>query len=294
MNGYCIMLEITSIPSLQPRKKSSHKGDYGRLLILAGSHGMLGAGCLTTMAALRSGVGLVTWGVPHSLFLPATIKMTCAMVRDFSETESGSFSMKATKEILSFARNMNVVALGPGISRNEETFHMVEHVLQDLVCSIVLDADGIVAISKNLDILEKRKNEIILTPHPGEFSTLLGKPWHELQENKKIFACKFAKKYKCILVLKCNPTIVTDGNQIYQNISGNPGMATGGSGDVLTGVISSLWAQGFSSWDAAVLGVYIHGVAGDFACQTLGEMGMIASDIVDMLPKAFLSLKNCP
>ena len=281
------MTEIKNIPTLPPREPSSHKGNYGRLLILAGSKGMVGAACLSTMAALRSGVGLVTLGIPNSLMPIASTKLTCAMVHGFSETKEQTFSMRAIDEILEFSQNMDIVAIGPGISRQHETKKMICALIPQLQCPIVLDADALIAISENVNILKRRKFESILTPHPGEFSSLLHQPWSSIEKQKRTFAAQFCLDYNCTIVLKCNPSIVTNGSWYYFNTTGNPGMATGGSGDVLTGIIAALLAQKLSSQDATILGTWIHGLAGDLASKKYGQISMIASDIIEMLPQAF-------
>lgn len=281
------MIEITDVPLLPAREPHSHKGNYGRLLILAGSKGMVGAACLATMAALRSGVGLVTLGIPDSLMPIASIKLTCAMVHGFSETIEQTFSMKAMDEILEFSQNMDVIAIGPGISRQQETKKMICDLIPQIQCPIVLDADALIALSENVNILKRRKFESILTPHPGEFSSLLHQPWAFIEPQKRKLVAQFCLDYNCTTVLKCNPSIITNGDWYYCNTTGNPGMATGGSGDVLTGIIAALLAQKLSSKDATILGTWIHGLAGDLASKKYGQVSMIASDIIEMLPQAF-------
>ena len=284
------MKKIQNLPLLIPRKRDAHKGNFGRILIIAGSSGMMGAACLTARACLRAGAGLVTLAVPNSLLPIAACKLTCAMTTPLPETKSQSFSQEAEEKILSLAENMDVVALGPGLSQHPDTIMMVQSLLPKLNKPIVLDADGLNAIAHHPEILRTRKNITIITPHPGEFSRLTGQKIHEISKDRLNIAQKFATDFHCFVVLKFAPTMVVDSNQYYQNTTGNPGMATGGSGDVLTGIIAAFLGQGLDAFAACQLGVYIHGKAGDLAALKYGEISMIASDILDCLPKAIQKL----
>ncbi len=248
---------------------------------------MAGAACLASNACLRSGAGLVTLGVPASLLPVVGSQLTCVMAHPFPETQEQSFSASGVEEILSMAQKMDVVAIGPGLSQNSDTQRMVQKLILDLPVPVVLDADGLNALAKNIEILQERKFPAILTPHPKEFSRLTGLSISQIAEKKVDIASQFAEKYRCTVVLKFAPTIVTDGSRFSINTTGNPGMATAGSGDVLTGVIAAILGQKFSPFDASQLGVWAHGYAGDICAQEIGEIGMIASDILLKLPLAF-------
>lgn len=284
------MEEIRQIPLLPRREKFSHKGDYGKVLVIAGSQGMMGAACLAAEACLRAGAGLVTLGVPESLLPVAAIKLTCVMTRPFPETGEHSFGGNAADAILQAAESMDIVALGPGLSQHPDTVGMVCSLVPRLNKPLVIDADGINALAGHTEILRERRADTVLTPHPGEFARLLGEKIGRLEEARLDITSGFAREHRCVVALKFAPTLVVDGDRYYLNTTGNPGMATGGSGDVLTGVIAGLLAQKLTPFAAAQLGVYIHGWAGDIACRKKGEVGMIASDILECLPDAFLTM----
>ena len=311
------MLRVKSLPKLIPRKKNTHKGSYGRVLVLAGSPGMTGAAYLCCKAALRSGSGLVTLGVPKSLNFIMETKLTCVMTHPLPETKALTLSNKGREEILKLCEKHDVVALGPGLSQQPETKKLILWMIKTINRSIVIDADGINALTGNLHILYKIKKNVVLTPHPGEMSRLINLGSAKDVQKKRIdiatkfvksihkqlgkvptaSPCAFLRKQDAgavgkerdfILVLKGDKTIVVNYNKVYINRTGNPGMATAGAGDVLTGIIVSLIGQGFNVFDASQLGVYIHGLAGDMASKKKGEVSMIASDILDFLPDAFI------
>ncbi|MBM4053383.1 MAG: NAD(P)H-hydrate dehydratase [Planctomycetes bacterium] len=285
------MQQIINIPKIPPRKSDSHKGNFGRVFVLAGSYGMTGAACLCSKAALRSGAGLVTLGIPESLHGIVAAKLTCVMTHPLPETHLKTFSDMGRQDILDFAHRFDVVAIGPGLSQYTETKRLILWLLQNLERPIVLDADGINALADDISTLDKIKEHIIITPHPGEMARLLNvSSVKEIQSHRKEIAERFIQSRNNVtLVLKGSNTIVMNNEKYYVNTTGNPGMATAGSGDVLTGMIAALPGQGFSPFEAAQLGVYLHGMAGDYAKETIGEISMIASDILDNLPKAFFS-----
>ncbi len=291
------MLRVKSLPKLIPRKKNTHKGSYGRVLVLAGSPGMTGAAYLCCKAALKSGSGLVTLGVPKSLNFVMETKLTCVMTHPLPETKALTLSNKGREEILKLCEKHDVVALGPGLSQQPETKKLILWMIKTINRSIVIDADGINALTGNLHILYKIKKNVVLTPHPGEMSRLINLDSAKDVQKKRIdIATKFVKSIHkqlgkerdFVLVLKGDKTIVANYNKVYINHTGNPGMATAGAGDILTGIIISLIGQGFNVFDASQLGVYIHGLAGDIASKKKGEVSMIASDILDFLPDAFI------
>ncbi|HNS33133.1 MAG TPA: NAD(P)H-hydrate dehydratase [bacterium] len=276
---------------MKRREKNTHKGDYGHLFILGGSPGMTGAVCLAACAALRSGCGLVTVGIPESLNAILEIKLTEAMSLPLPETGAHTFSVKAVRACLEFINERaDGVLIGPGISTNVETSGFVKQVISGVDKPIVIDADAIKIISGEKKILKKIEAGSILTPHPGEMSCLTGMKTGDIQKNREKTAGMFAEEHKTVVVLKGHRTVVTDGKRFYTNLTGNPGMATAGSGDVLAGIIGSFLVQGVNCFEAARQGVYIHGLAGDFAVKDKGEASLVASDIIEHLPSAFMHI----
>lgn len=285
---------IKTLPALPKRKADTHKGTYGRVLILAGSVGMTGAACLAARAALRGGAGLVTLGIPKSLNTTVASKLTCVMTRPLPETREQSLSLKAGEEIVEMSRNAQVVALGPGLSRNPGTKRLVLWLLKNLDGRVVLDADGLNAVADEPGALNGAKARLILTPHPGEMDRLMGldKTNSSRTGSRRLkVVTEFVKKYPHVtLVLKGYKSLVAHNDRLYECTTGNPGMASAGTGDVLTGLIAGLWAQGWTSaFDASALGVYLHGLAGDLARDVVGEYSLIATDVLDALPGAFVA-----
>jgi len=276
------------LKKLPKRKKTAHKGDYGHVLVLAGSKGLTGAAYLTSQAALLSGSGLVTLGIPESLNVIMERKLTEVMTLPLAETKKSSLAPAAYQKIKKFLTKADVLAVGPGLSRDPGTVKLVRKLVAALNKPFVLDADGINAFIGNLSLLKKTKSPSVITPHPGELARLLGVKTKAIQRNRLQIARKFAKRYKRVLVLKGERTIVAspDGKQ-YINNTGNPGMASGGTGDVLTGVIAGLIGQGIDVFEAAKIGVYVHGLAGDLAVREKGERSLKATDLLNKLPQAF-------
>lgn len=280
------------------RRPDSHKGDYGHVFVLAGSAGLTGAAYLTSQAALLSGSGLVTLGIPKSLNPVMARKLTEVMTRPLPETKDQSLSAKAFSEISAFCAKANVLAIGPGLSQNKETQALIRKVITRIRLPRVIDADGLNALAGHSSLLLRTKNReliTVLTPHTGEIARLISKSVAFVQKNRKRLAKEFAKKYNVALVLKGHRTIVADPKgRIYINKTGNPGMASGGVGDVLTGIIASFIGQGLSGFDAAKLGVYIHGLAGDLAAREKGELSLIARDLLNKLPDVLKNIKRMP
>ena len=272
---------------LPPRAPDAHKGDAGRVFILAGSSGMSGAAALCTTGALRVGAGLVTLGIPKSLHHPMVEKLTEAMFHLLPETKEGSLGLAGLADIASTADHMDAVALGPGLSQHQQTKELVRQLLPKIAKPLVLDADGLNALAEEIGLLKKLSLPVILTPHPGEMGRLTRLSPDDVQRDRERIATEFAKKYNVIVVLKGHATVVADyAGSVYVNDTGNPGMASGGCGDVLTGMIAGLLGQRLSLWDAARLGVYLHGLAGDLAASERGEIGLLASDLADRIPQA--------
>ena len=275
---------------LKKRKNAAHKGDFGNIFVLAGSLGLTGAAALCSNAVLRSGAGLVTLGIPYSLSVGTRhvlSLLTEVMTLPLPETKKITLSLKAEKDILKKVNLSDVVILGPGLSQNPETQKLINRIILKIKKPMVLDADALNAISKNTISLKKVKSQYIVTPHPGEMSRLIKKEINYIKNNRLTVAKKFSSDYNAVVVLKGAGTIVVGTNgKFYINNTGNPGMATAGSGDVLTGIIGGLLGQGLEMFDAARLGVYIHGLAGDLAAKDKGEVGLIASDILEKIPEA--------
>ncbi len=273
------------------RKASSHKGSYGHVFVIAGSASYTGAPYLASQAALISGSGLVTLGLPKSLHPILAKKLIEVMIKPLPETEAQTLSLGAAREIINFSKKADVVAVGPGLSLNPLTKKLVLNLIRDIPKPFVVDADGISALAGHCDILKRLRHPVVLTPHPGEMSNIIGKSAAFIQKNRKKVAHVFAKEYNVVLVLKGHRTVVAspDGKS-YLNKTGNPGMASGGVGDVLTGVIASFIGQGLSPFEASALGVYVHGLAGDLAAGEKGQLSLIATDLLNKIPEALKAL----
>ena len=272
------------------RKLNSHKGDFGHIFILAGSYRFSGAGLLCAESALRSGAGLVTLAVPEKI-INAIIKVKPKeiMLLPLNQTEEGFFSFKSYKKIKDFLKKIDILVIGPGLGQHNSTQKLIRKIIMEIDKPLVLDADGINALVGHLKILSaiRQLPVRILTPHPGEMARLLGKSVEEIQKDRKNIAKSFSKSYNCILVLKGYKTVVAEPKgKIYINNTGNPGMATAGSGDVLTGIIASFLGQGLDAFSAVKYAVYLHGLAGDLAAEEKTQLGMIASDIIEKIPEA--------
>jgi NAD(P)H-hydrate epimerase len=283
-----VELTDSSLPQLPPRAADSHKGTYGKVLIVAGSRGLSGAAVLCGSAALRSGAGLVEVATPADVQPVVAAGNPCYTTSCLPiEVKHHGWADDVAPIVLELAASANVLSLGPGVGKAGRIAEIVEIILVQATLPIVLDADGINAL--NADVLKRRTSPTVLTPHPGEFARLLKCSTEEVQQNRAELAVNFAAQYGVIVVLKGHGTLVTDGQKLYRNNTGNPGMATGGTGDVLTGVVAALIAQGLSPFSAAQLGVHVHGKAGDIAAEQVGQIALIATDLIDYLPAAFAS-----
>ena len=282
---------------MPPRPPSSHKGSYGRVLVVAGSTGMTGAAALASEAALRAGAGLVTLATPKHLNPILEGLLPEVMTLPLPETDAGSLAVSATSIILEFAeKTKSTLAIGPGLSQHPETVSLVHQLIrenrkQGLDLRMVIDADGLNALAHVRETVSLLNSETVLTPHPGEMARLTKTPIPTLETDRIATAQQFASEHGVTLVFKGAPTVTSDPNgNLWVNSTGNPGMATGGMGDVLTGVIAGLMAQGIPSESAAALGVYLHGLAGDIAAEAIGMPGLTASDVLKAVPKAIFSL----
>ena len=265
---------------LPDREEDAHKGNFGKLLLLCGSRGYTGAAALAAMGALRSGAGLVFLGVPESIYAIEAVKLTEAIVFPLPE-QDGKLSKAAIPEILERLPKMDAVLIGPGLGQSEDVFEVVKAVLEQAECPVVLDADGINVIAPHKDILRGRTAPTILTPHDGEFARLGG----VIGGDRSRAAEDMARELDCIMLLKGHRTVITDGVGTYINHTGNPGMAVGGSGDVLAGIITSLIGQRINPLTAAACGAWIHGAAGDLCAREIGQYGMLPTDMTAVLPR---------
>ena len=273
--------------SIPRRPPNAHKGDCGRVAVVAGSVGMTGAAGLSCRAALRAGAGMTILGIPRSLNDVMEVKLTETMTKPLAETEERTLSLAAEGEIDELLDWADVLAIGPGLSLNKETQELVRNVIRKVRKPTVIDADGLNALSGHLDCLTDSGTEHILTPHAGELSRLINKPISEIEAHRVKAAQKAAEELKVVLVLKGAPTVVADPTgAVHINSTGNAGMATAGCGDVLTGLIAGMLAQGLRGTEAAVTGVFLHGSAGDLAAEEKGEWGVIAGDIAEKIPAA--------
>ena len=265
---------------LPDRDPFAHKGKFGKILLLCGSEGYTGAAALASMGALRSGAGLVFLGVPRSIYTIAAVKLTEAIVFPLPDVD-GKLSCEAIPEILERLPKMDAVLLGPGLGQSQGVSEVVKAVLEHGECPVVLDADGINVMAKHMDVLRGRKGTTILTPHDGEFARLGG----VIGEDRVAAAEEMAKNLGAIMLLKGHRTTITDGSTTYINRTGNPGMAVGGSGDVLAGIIVSLLGQGIAPLEAAACGAWLHGAAGDRCAAEMGQYGMLPTDMLNVLPR---------
>jgi len=281
------MEEVRRLPLLPKRAPDAHKGDFGRVLVVACSPGMTGAGCMAAMAAQKAGAGLVTLALPRSLNPVAEVKLTSAMSRPLPEPDEPVIGRRAADRVLESAGDFTAVALGPGVGRARATVEAVRRLVRELPLPTVVDADGLNALADATEVLRDAAGLRLLTPHPGEMSRLTGRPVGEIQATRSDVAQQFAAEHGVILALKGAGTVVTDGRRVYVNPSGNPGMATGGTGDVLTGLAAGLLCQGLEPFEAMQLAVFVHGLAGDMAAGRRGMLSMTAEDVLDCVPDAF-------
>ena len=279
------------------KNPDAHKNTFGHALILAGSRRMLGAGALAGLSAMRAGAGLVTLGVPKTLNIALQKKISpVIMTWPLAQTPQQTFSPSAWRAVKKEIPKFQAAAIGPGLSLNAGTQKFIHAVIRNAPVPLVIDADALNALSGRPQLLLKTGTPKILTPHPGEFRRLTKIPNRKLktldQKTLAKTALDFAQKYQCILVLKGHRTIVASaGGNLYTNTTGNAGMATAGSGDVLTGMITAFLAQGIPPFDAAKAAVYTHGKAGDAAAKKTGKASLIATDIIDFIPKALKGLR---
>lgn len=275
------------------RDAQSHKGTTGHLLVIGGSPGKTGAAIMTSLAAMRAGAGLVTLGIPKSLNMAVESQLIEVMTEPLPENADQTLGLSAHRKVLRQLKRKDALAVGPGMGAAKSTQNLVRKLIQASHVPVVIDADGLNALVGNLSFLRKLKVPVVMTPHPGEMARLLGKTSSEVQEDRVGEARTFALTHGVHLVLKGAKTVIAhpDG-AVFVNPTGNPGMASGGMGDVLTGIISGLMVQGLPVWEAVNAGVYLHGRAGDSLARSMGPMGFLASDLIDILPGQIKGLED--
>lgn len=286
------MTRKATIPLLPRRKADTHKGSYGRILVIAGSRNMPGAAALTALGALRGGAGLVTVATPASALGSIAPTVPCATYVSLPESKSGALGAAARAILLERAESADVVVLGPGLGQEPATVRLIRTLIEQLDRRLVLDADGLNAIAGEPQRLAHRSRATILTPHPGELCRLDGGPSPGGAKKRKSRAEALAAAARSVVCLKGHQTVVTDAHRTYINDTGNPGMASGGSGDVLSGLTGALVAQLASPLDATILAVRVHGIAGDRAAKKHGTISLIATDLIDHLGPAFLKVQS--
>ncbi|MFQ5328815.1 MAG: NAD(P)H-hydrate dehydratase [Thermodesulfobacteriota bacterium] len=278
---------------VRQRERDSHKGSCGHLLVVAGSPGKTGAATMTAMGALRCGAGLVTVGAPESLHTIMEVKTVEVMTAPLPETDSHTVGSDDFRAITELMEGKKALVIGPGLGDNSEVRGLVIRLIAKSPIPMIIDADALNVIAGHLDVLKRARSPLILTPHPGEMARLLGKKSAHVQGNRVEVASDFAKEHKVTVALKGARTVIAGADgAVFINTTGNPGMATAGTGDLLSGIISGLVGQGYEPMEATVLGVYLHGLAGDRVAEAQGEIGMVATDILDEVPRAISSIIN--
>jgi len=281
-----------TLPSIPVRPEDGHKGTFGKVVIIGGSVGMSGAICLASVAALRTGSGLVTAAIPRSIQPIVAGSEPSVMTIGLRDDPESGLLTQTTDVIARLVEGRDAIGTGPGLGRSSAAAQLIRDLLQTASCPIVVDADGLnVAAEHNL-FANRSDWPCVVTPHPGEFSRLIGKSISEIERHREELAQEFAAKHRLIVALKGPGTIVTDGIRLFRNGTGNSGMATGGTGDVLTGIVTSLLGQHLPPFEATAIAVHAHGLAGDIAAEQFTQRGMIASDLLSCLPEAWRRLEN--
>ncbi|MBQ7133077.1 MAG: NAD(P)H-hydrate dehydratase [Ruminococcus sp.] len=278
--------------NLPKRPIDANKGTMGTLLNISGSYSMAGACVLSSLSALKSGVGLLKVALPQSIYPIVASSVFEAVYLPVKDSDSGTVDITSLDFLLDNSKSCSAVVIGCGLKMCDETTHFVREFVMANIKPILIDADGINALSRNINILKSVNSDVVLTPHPKEMSRLTSLSVEYIQENRVEVAEKFAKEYGVTVVLKGKDTVVTNGENTFINPTGNAGMAKGGSGDVLSGIIGSLIAQGVGVFEASCCGVFIHGMSGDLAAKELSKTSMLPSDIVSFLPQVFKELEK--
>ncbi|MCX7423628.1 MAG: NAD(P)H-hydrate dehydratase [Planctomycetia bacterium] len=285
------MQHITTLPSAPARPTDGHKGTFGRVLIIGGSRGMSGAPSLAGVGTLRGGAGLVYVAVPHEILpIVASIEPSYLTIPLATHAETGTLSVAALPALKQACDGKEAIAIGPGLGLTRDIILIVTALYREIALPMVIDADALNALATQPEALKQSAGPRVLTPHLGEFARLLGLDIARVQFQREKLAAEFAKTYGVIVLLKGPRTVITDGERMAINLTGNSGMATGGTGDVLTGLIAALLGQGMPPFEAAQLGAHLHGLAGDLAVTELSQPGLIASDLPKYLGRAWKHL----
>jgi len=278
---------------LPKRKPDTHKGTYGHLAVIAGSRGKGGAAALSSISALRAGTGLVTLALPKCLNVSFEAGIPEVMTLPLPDTKEGTIDKSALNTLINFLEGKSAVLIGPGITTNPSTSSLIKNLVKKISCPMLIDADGLNIIADKIELLKDKPFPVIVTPHPGEMARMLNTTSKEIQTNRIEASRKLSAEYGIYVILKGARTIVaTPEGEVYINPTGNPGMATAGTGDVLSGIIVGFMAQGLSARDSSILGVYLHGLAGDIAAEKLSQTALIASDLIKTFPEAIKKVER--
>ena len=286
------ILRPFTLPAIPRRPADGHKGTFGKVVVIGGSIGMSGAVSLASVAALRAGSGLVTAAIPRAIQNVVAGYEPCVMTIGLKDDPETGLSEVSEQTVISLIEGRDALAIGPGLGKGSAAARLVESLLRLAMCPVVVDADGL-NLSAEADLFSReRQCPCVITPHPGEFARLTGRSIADIEKHREEIAQEFAEAHSLVVALKGPGTIVTDGIRLFRNTTGNSGMGTGGSGDVLTGIVVSLLGQQLPAFEATALAVHAHGLAGDVAAEQFTERGMIASDLLKCLPEAWRRLEH--
>jgi NAD(P)H-hydrate epimerase len=279
---------------LPKRRPDTHKGTYGHLAVIAGSRGKGGAAALSSISALKAGAGLVTLALPECLNISFEAGIPEVMTLPLPDTKDGTIDKSALDILIKFLEGKSAVLIGPGITTNPSTSSLIKNLIKKVSCPMLIDADGLNIIADKIELLKDKPFPVVVTPHPGEMARMLNTTSKEIQANRIESSRKLSAEYGIYVILKGARTIVaTPEGEAYINPTGNPGMATAGTGDVLSGIIAGFISQGLSAKDSSILGVYLHGMAGDIAAAKLSQTALIASDLLKTFPEAVKRIEDC-
>ena len=286
------ILRPFTLPAIPRRPADGHKGTFGKVIVIGGSIGMSGAVSLASVSALRTGSGLVTAAIPRAIQNVVAGYEPCVMTIGLKDDPEAGLSEVSEETIVSLIEGRDALAIGPGLGKGSAAARLVESLLRLAKCPLVVDADGLNLAAEACLFSRERQCPCVITPHPGEFARLTGRSILDIEKHREEIAQEFAEAHSLVVALKGPGTIVTDGDRLFRNTTGNSGMGTGGSGDVLTGVVVSLLGQQLPAFEATALAVHAHGLAGDVAAEQFTERGMIASDLLKCLPEAWRRLEH--
>jgi NAD(P)H-hydrate epimerase len=286
------ILRPFTLPAIPRRPADGHKGTFGKVIVIGGSIGMSGAVSLASVSALRTGSGLVTAAIPRAIQNVVAGNEPCVMTIGLKDDPETGLSEVSEEMVISLIEGRDALAIGPGLGKGSAAARLVESLLRLAKCPLVVDADGLNLAAEARLFSRELQCPCVITPHPGEFARLTGRSITEIEKHREEIAQEFAESHSLVVALKGPGTIVTDGIRLFRNSTGNSGMGTGGSGDVLTGIVVSLLGQQLPAFEATALAVHAHGLAGDVAAEQFTERGMIASDLLKCLPEAWRRLEH--